>query len=335
MLSNVITLLTVISLTASPFEAKDIIAITYKMEQEKTFVAWTASWSHDDRFVAIGNDNGELAIYETRQWKKVKSWSYKATTITRVEWNPKYPLLAVAAVWHAGTPSVVQLFDMAENKVLSTLPDTLQGRGVSWSPDGENVAFVGGKGRISLYSKSGEHHKSLSFTNPRSLFSIDWHPSTNLLLAVEEDIYLIDIDRDSLIATYDDGSKNKGILCCEWHKSGDFFVTGDYGYEKEGGEPSYLKYWGKEGTLLKRIKESKFEYRNVMWTRDGKYLAAAADVLLVFNRNGEVISKTKFDDNNLWGVAWNNKGDKIISSDQSGTIRITDIYGKILKTFKQ
>ena len=116
---------------------------------------------------------------------------------------------------------------------------------------------------------------------------------------MEEDIYLIDIDRDSLIATYDDGSKNKAILCCQWHASGEFFVTGDYGHENEGGEPSFLKYWSKEGTLLKRIKESKFEYRNVTWTRDGKYLAAAADVLLVFNEKGEVINKTKFSDNNL------------------------------------
>jgi WD40 repeat protein len=158
---------------------------------------------------------------------------------------------------------------MAKDQILRTLPDSLQGRGVSWSPDGEEVAYVGAKGRVSKLTKNGELRKTLSFTTPRSLFDIDWHPSKNLLLAVEEDIYLIDIDQDSLLATYDDGSKNKGILCCGWHASGEFFVTGDYGNETEGGKPSYLKYWSKAGTLLKRIKESKFEYRNVKWTRDG------------------------------------------------------------------
>jgi hypothetical protein len=304
-------------------------------KQVKSSTAWTASWSYDDGFVAIGNDNGELAIYETTHWRKVKSWSYKATTITRVEWNPKYPILAVAAFWHEATPSVVQLFDMAKDRIIKTLPDTLKGRGVSWSPGGEEVAFVGAKGKIGLFTKEGVHRKTLSFTNSRSLFDIDWHPTKNLLLAVEDDIYLIDMDKDSVTATYDDGSKNKGILSCQWHTSGDFFVTGDYGHENEGAEPSFLKYWSREGTLLKHIMESKFEYRNVRWSRDGKYLAAAADVLLVFNEKGEVISKTKFDGNNLWGVGWNNKGDRIISSDQAGNVRVTDINGTILKTFTQ
>ena len=300
----------------------------------KTSIAWTASWSFDDKFVAIGNDNGELAIYETTKWKKIKSWNYEATTITRVEWNPKYPVLAVASVSYAGTPSVIQLYDVTKDKVIKTLPDTLRGRGVSWSPSGEEVAFVGSKGRISLYTKEGSLRKTLSFTHPKSIMDIDWHPTKNLLLVVEEDIYVIDIETDRLLATYDDGSKNKGILCCQWHPSGNFFVTGDYGHENEGGEPSYLKYWSTQGVLLKQIKESKAEYRNISWTKKGNYVAATGHVLLVLNEKGNVICKTKFDDNNLWGVAWNNNGDKIISSDQAGNVRVTNINGTILKSFR-
>jgi WD40 repeat protein len=333
---NYLTILTAFALlTLFRFGNKSNPATVDLNGQVNASTAWTTSWSYDDRFVAIGNDKGELAIYETSAWRKVKSWTYEATTITRVQWNPKYPILAVASVTQVGTPSIVQLYDLTNDRVITTLPDTLQGRGVSWSLGGEEVAFVGSKGRISLYTKDGQHWRTLSFTNPRSLFAVDWHPSKNLLLAVEDSIYLIDIDRDSLMATYDDGSKNKGILCCAWHPSGDFFVTGDYGHENEGGEPSYLKYWNQEGNLLKRIKESKFEYRNITWTKNGKYLAAAADVLLVCNEQGAVISKTKFDENNLWGVAWNNKGDKILSSDQAGNIRVTDIKGTILKVFTQ
>jgi cellulase/cellobiase CelA1 len=36
------------------------------------------------------------------------------------------------------------------------------------------------------------------------------------------------------------------------------------------------------------------------------------------DENGNVTSKTKFDDNNLWGAEWSRSGDKIISGDQSG-----------------
>lgn len=301
----------------------------------KTATAWTVSWSHDDRFAAIGNSGGELSIYETKNWKKIKSWHFRQTTISKTAWNPRYPILAVAAFSQEKEPGIIQLYDAANNEVIRYLPDTLFGRGVSWSPTGEEVAFAGRKGRISLFTKSGQFRKTLSFENEGSLFDIDWHPAQNLLLAVEEDIFIIDTDRDSLVARYDDGSVNKGILCCAWHPSGQFFVTGDYGHENEGAEPSYLKYWNNNGQLQKRIKESRSEYRNVKWRKDGKYLAAAADVLLLLNEKGELIRKTRFDNNNLWGVGWNNKGDKILSGGHPGHIRITDIRGRNLKAFTQ
>ena len=89
MFNYVTILLMFILLTSTPFTGKENSSATNK--QAKTSIAWTASWSRDERFVAIGNDHGELAVYETRQWKKVKSWNYKATTITRIEWNLNTP----------------------------------------------------------------------------------------------------------------------------------------------------------------------------------------------------------------------------------------------------
>lgn len=298
--------------------------------------AWTTGWSHDDRYAAVGNDKGVLTIYETAGWKKIKEWNFPNTTITRVEWNPRHPVLAVAS-FTPGTTSteVIQLYHIAEDRVLRSRPDSVQGRALSWSPDGSTVAFVGSRGRISLYTKEGVYQKALSYSNRRSLMEIDWHPTQNLLLAVEEDIYLIDIDKDSLLATWDDGSQNKGILTAQWHPSGNFFVTGDYGHENEGAEPSYLRFFNRDGTLMQQHRESKYEYRNVRWSRDGKHLAASGDVLLVYDEKGKLVSKTRFSGDNLWGVSWNSTGGRIISSDQDGNVRVTDINGKVLSAFRQ
>ncbi|HEY0679639.1 MAG TPA: hypothetical protein VGD17_15245 [Chitinophagaceae bacterium] len=293
-------------------------------------IGWTAGWSHDDKFVAAGFDNGELIVYETTTWKVVKKWNYNPAIIARVEWNPKFPILAVAAISHDEKNSIVQLYDIVKNETIITHSKEFQGRGVTWSPDGELVAFVGREGRIGIFTRAGKDVKTLSFRNPGSLFDIDWHPAKNIILAVEENIFLIDIKNDSLISTIDDGSNNKGILCCQWHPSGNFFVTGDYGHESSGGEPSYVKYWDKNGTLIKMIREADFEYRNLRWSNDGKYLAASSNYLLILNDTGRLIRKTKFDSNNLWGVGWNSKADKIISNDQVGNVRISDTTGKIL-----
>ena len=296
---------------------------------------WTAGWSHDDRYVAVGNDKGLLTIYETAGWKKMKEWKFTNTTVTRVEWSPLYPVLAVAS-FTPGTIAVevVQLYNMAENRVLRMRADSVQGRALSWTADGSTIAFVGSRGRIGLYSKDGVFQKSLSYTNRRSLMEIDWHPARNLLLAVEEEIYLIDADRDTLLATYDDGSKNKGILTAQWHPSGSFFVTGDYGHEKEGGEPSYLRFFDNNGMLTQQTRDSRSEYRNIRWSRDGRYLAAAGDVLLVYDEKGKRVTKVRFSGDNLWGIGWNSKGDRIISSDQNGNVRVTDIHGKVIKAFR-
>jgi WD40 repeat protein len=300
--------------------------------QPKNSVAWTTSWSHDDAFIAVGNDNGVLTIYETHGWKIIRRWQYESTTITRVEWNPKYPVLAVAATYHAGQPKIVQLYDISTDRELLTITDSTRGRSVSWNPSGEEVAIGGSRGKVSIYKKHGAFIKSLSFRNPGSLLDIDWHPK-NTLLAVEENIFFINIPLDTLLITYDDGTKNKGILTCQWHPSGTFFVTGDYGHENEGGQPSYLKFWDVHGRMTKQIKASRYEYRNIRWSSNGKYLAAATEYLLVFNTAGKLVSKTKFGDNIIWGVSWNSKGDRIVSSDARGNIRITTVKGKLLHSF--
>ena len=297
--------------------------------------AWTAGWSHDDRYAAVGNDKGFLTIYETGSWKKIKQWQFANTTITRVEWNPLHHVLAIASFTPGTTATeVVQLYDLAEDTVLRMRADSVMGRALTWSPDGSIIAFVGSRGRITLFGKEGRFQKSLSYSNQRSLMEIDWHPTRNLLLAVEEEIYLIDIERDSLLATFDDGSQNKGILTAQWHPSGSFFVTGDYGHENEGGEPSYLRYFDRKGTLLHQSRESKSEYRNVRWSRDGRHLAASGDVLLVLDEKGKLVSKTRLGTDNLWGVGWNSKGDRIISSDQAGNIRITNRKGRVLRALR-
>lgn len=299
--------------------------------KNNTTIIWTAGWSHDDKYIATGNDKGEVTIYETTNWTKIKSWCDTGTTITKIEWNPKYPLLAVTGFTPGKTVATAQIYDMETNKTI-LLPDSVKGRGVSWKPDGEQVAFVTQHGYIGIYSRHGIHLSTLSVHNPRGFFDIDWHPQTNLLLAVEENIYYIDMEKDRLLSTFIN-SPNKGILCGQWHPDGNSFATGDYGHGNEGGEPSWLKVWSFLGSDRLVPANSKSEYRNIRWSSNGKYLAAAGDVLILADSNR--VNRYPLGKDNIWALGWNSTNDKLVTGDQAGVIRICTVKGKVLQEFRQ
>jgi WD40 repeat protein len=100
------------------------------------------------------------------------------------------------------------------------------------------------------------------------------------------------------------------LLSIAWHKSGNFFVIGDYGDEKA---KSLLQYWSEQGELIISIDISKGEYRNLAWNPKGDRLASASDALRIWDTKGNLISIGNSKDY-LWGVSWNEKGNRIITS---------------------
>jgi WD40 repeat protein len=75
------------------------------------------------------------------------------------------------------------------------------------------------------------------------------------------------------------------ILAVQWHPGGTFFATGDYGHKEEGIE-SLLQFWNEDGVLIKSLKGSKAEYRNIRWNKDGTLLATASDGLRLWSEDG-------------------------------------------------
>ncbi len=78
------------------------------------------------------------------------------------------------------------------------------------------------------------------------------------------------------------------LLSVAWHNSGSFFVTGDYGDEKD---KSLLHYGDDDGNHLKSMDSSKGEYRNISWNRTGNRLATTSDALRIWDTNGNLISQ--------------------------------------------
>ena len=182
-------------------------------------------------------------------------------------------------------------------------------RGIDWNYAGEYLAVADNDGQILIYDIGGNLVRQFKNENTKTITAVDWHPKKNILITVSDKIRLFDIE-GNMLKSIKHRTEEVMILSVAWHKSGSFFVTGDYGDDKI---KSLLQYWNEKGELLKSIDSSKGEYRNLSWNAKGNRLATASDKLRIWNSKGNLISEGNSKDY-LWGVSWNKKGSKIITS---------------------
>ena len=299
-LTKFIILLIVIS---NPLFAQDSI---YKP------IIWSTDWSPNGKLIAIGSIKDSLKIYSEKKIKPYKSFHIN-NTITRVKWHPSKNTIAVTTQNSKDKASIINL-DTNEKIELNGI--SLDGaRGIDWNYTGEYLAVGDNDGQILIYNKKGELiRKFINQTNStKSITAIDWHPNKNILITVSDKIRFFDIE-GNLLNTVKHRPEDVLILSVAWHKSGAFFVTGDYGGAKD---KSLLQFWTKQGKLIRSIDISKGEYRNLTWNPKGTRLATASDTLRIWDTDGNLISEGNEKNHFLWGVSWNKQGNKIITSAQS------------------
>ncbi len=271
-------------------------------------ILWTADWSPNGKHIAVGGNIDTLKIYNENNQTIHKAIPIK-NTITRVKWHPTKNVIAIATQNSSGKSTIINLDNNNKIELLGISPEGA--RGIDWNYTGEYLAVADNEGQIFIYNIKGELIKKFQHqtNSSKSITAVDWHPFKNILTTVSEDIRIFDIE-GNLLKAIKHRPEEVLLLCVAWHKSGNFFVTGDYGDEKN---KSLLQYWYEQGELLKSIDISKGEYRNLAWNKKGDKLASASDALRIWDIKGNLISEGNSKDY-LWGISWNMQGNKIITS---------------------
>jgi WD40 repeat protein len=204
-------------------------------------------------------------------------------------------------------------------------------RGIDWNYTGEYLAVADNEGLILIYNIRGELiRKFVNQSNStKSITAIDWHPKKNILTTVTDKIRFYDM-AGNLLKSIKHRPEDVMLLSVAWHNSGDFFVTGDYGDEKD---KSLLQYWNEQGELIKSIDISKGEYRNLAWNPKGTRLASASDALRIWDTKGNLISEGLSKDY-LWGVSWNEQGSRIVTSSMEERIILWNKKAKRIITLE-
>jgi len=292
---------------------------TFAQNNATKEILWTTDWSPNGKFIAIGGNTNILKIYNERNLKLYKSY-YISNTITRVKWHPSKNIIALTTQNSKDKSSIINLETDEKIELHGISPDGA--RGIDWNYTGEYLAVADNEGQVLIYNTKGEFiRKFLNQTNStKSITAIDWHPKKNILITVANKIRFFDIE-GNLLKSIKHRPQEILILSVAWHKSGKFFVTGDYGNEKD---KSLLQYWNDKGELQKSIDVSKGEYRNLVWNPKGSKLATASDRLRIWDKKGKLISEGNSMDY-LWGVSWNKKGNRIITSSMEQNIILWNI----------
>lgn len=277
-------------------------------------ILWTADWSPNGKYIAIGGNVDSLKIYNKGNLKIQKSIPVK-NTITRVKWHPSINIIAITTQM-SDEKSFIFNFETNEKIELSGIsPDGA--RGIDWNYTGEYLAVADNDGQILIYDIKGKLIRKFvnQVNSTKGITALVWHPKKNILTTVTDKIRFFDIE-GNLLKSIKHRQEEVMLLSIAWHKTGDFFITGDYGDEKD---KSLLQYWNDQGELLKTIDISKGEYRNLAWNPKGDKLASASDALRIWDTKGNLISEGISNDY-LWGVSWNKKGDRIITSSKEQKI---------------
>lgn len=287
-------------------------------------ILWTADWSPNGEYIVVGGNSGNLCFISCEDYSVTKSIPVPQTvTNTR---------------WYIDGENVLVSFQMTEegsfsfnlNTEVKTSIDSLPptgNRAVGWNSDYSLYAIGDNEGMLSIYDSEG-HLMNKFEGDPKSIIGLDWHPTENIISMVGSRIGIYNLDSDSL-STIIPRDQEVLMLCVDWHPSGDFFVTGDYG-DYDLGLPSLLQFWDPSGAKIKEVKGMKSEIRNMKWSENGEQLAVASNMAYLYDYNGTLIRQNDLG-SQLWGMDWNPDDTRLVTTTENGSVYILNNKLKVVK----
>ena len=290
-----------------------------KEEQKPVALAehwyWDAAWSPDGRYILAGGTGDTLRLFDAESYQQVQEYVFPGM-VTKIKWHPDSKRAAIA-MQGGQSPSMILHHESRQVILLDSL-DSFGARAIGWNHDGSRLAVGDYRGNLSIYDTHGKLLQQVP-TGQKALIALSWQPGSQQILTVGDHITLYTTEGDSLLHI-EDRKEATLMLTADWHPTGAFFITGDYG-DFEKGYPPLLLYCKATGEVFKTLTQGEKEYRNICWSPDGLSLAIAGGGLARYNSDGTLLGWVAKEQTN-WGVNWSPDGKRLVTTSRDGSITI-------------
>lgn len=241
--------------------------------------AYSADWSPDGRWIASSGSDGSLRLWSVADLT-IAGIIQQDREINKVAWNPAGDRLALAS--DNRTIQVISLTTWLNTPfVTGTLTSTLVFSGhqkyvmdVDWSPDGTRLASASADGLIRVWSANGgPSTDTLVGHQVGSVLSIDWSPDGQRLVSASEDntvrTWLVETGANLNTLTGHTG----WVYDARWRPSGDLIASASADHT--------VRRWSLQVPGVQIMPIHNGEAHQVVWSRDGRWLASSGDDKLV------------------------------------------------------
>ena len=115
-----------------------LLVLLLNCNSQNKGIIWTAAWSLDDKYIAIGGEHGNLKLLDAKSLKLIKSFDLEDVIVSRIKWHPHEYKLAVITQSNSFTAKILDLDN--DNWIeLKGLESSL--RGIDWNHNGELLAI--------------------------------------------------------------------------------------------------------------------------------------------------------------------------------------------------
>ncbi len=259
------------------------------------------SHSSDEQFIASAGEDGHIKLWDF-QGKLFKSWKGDEQRVWNVTFRPPDNQLLASS----GENGKIRIWSLQEirnfrGQYIDEVPvyqeiSAHQGyvRYVSFSPDGDQLASVGGEdGQICLWDLHSLDKKVCWEVDKQFAKTVDFHPNNAVMVTM---------GMDRTVKIWDSqGESKKPLQILDFVGWGAFFSP-DGNYIAAAGNDGSIKVWPSQEGLVKPE-----------WKEGQKWLAHQG---------------------RIWNIAFSPNSQQIASGGEDGTVRVWDLKGEQLAEFQ-